>query len=308
VAHRYYNLSVALLVAGEMTAAADAAEKSIKTYEAALGPGHPSVGKAHFQAAAAAIRRGKIDETITHAAESIAINERWFGTNDIRLVRPLGILSNAYLAQRKLDLAWSTSQRALAILRAHDPKSIQIAPTEQGLALIALQRGDFAEAGKLADSALASAEAQLGADHLELINFLAVVAAIAREGPKPDLVKSEQILRRAQTIAAKHLPDTDRRRINLIIELAYTQTMAGKAADAIAALEPELARIDKLDLGVQTPHELVFALAKAHHARGTKKRACELAARSVKGYTPVSPPMAKQVTAWVSANCSSRKQ
>jgi tetratricopeptide (TPR) repeat protein len=296
------NLSIALLDAGELTEAAAAADAAIAGYQRALGD-HPTTAKAHAQAALIATRAGAPARAIEHGRRALAISERWFGADDPRLVLELFALADAHRVAGELEPARDHMTRALALLRAHEPASPRIAVVEHGLAIIALSRGELAAARTHADAALAAFEARLGADHLELIDPLAVVAAIARDQTPPDLAGSLGYLDRALAIATRALPAGHRRRLNVMIERSYTLLALGRGGEVVAALAPWLDRLATLDVGAQLPHELRYVLGRAYADTSRAARGCALAAAAEDGYRALAAPMADTVAAWRRDRC-----
>ena len=303
IAQTEHDHALMLLEMGDLKAATAAATTALRLDVETLGAEHPFVGKAHLLLGQISLRGGKLDDAATHASAAMALLERWYGPFEPRLVNGLIILSQVDAAHGKLDDARSKIERAVDIQRRGDANSPQVANLEQSLAINALSRGDLVEARRRADAALAAAEKRLGPDHVDLIDMLAVVAAIAREGTSPDLEGSDRLLARAQRIAAAVLPDGHRRVVNLAIERSYTQVKANQARAAVDALAPYVARLDKLDLGVLTPNELRFALAQAHAALGELPRACALAKDAHAGYLEAKARPAKEVEAWRAKNC-----
>jgi tetratricopeptide (TPR) repeat protein len=302
-ANDQFNLSIALLGVGQLDDAAAAADAAIDGYTTALGD-HPTVAKARAQAAIVALRAGKLDPVFDHTMAALATLERWFGPDDPRLVPPLTLLGDVHRQRGEADRARELQLRALAILRAKDPASPRIPQLEQNLAITALARGQLAEARERTEAALAAQEARLGPDHLDLVDTLPVLAAVLREGPAPDLDASLRHLDRALAIATRELPDGHRVLLNLTIERSYTLVLLGRAADAVAQLAPWHRRIASLEVGVQLPNELRFALAKAHHATGAAGKACALARESEAGYRAAGvAPMTAAVATWRSASC-----
>ena len=299
----YHDFAAMLLETGDLVRAAEVNGKAIQLYSESLGTDHPTVGKARVQAAYIAIRAGKPAEAVTQASAGLALIEDWYGPEDVRLVQPLTTLGDAYRWVGKLDLARTHLERALAIARRATPKDRTIELIEQNLAILAFSRGDLVEARTRGEAALAAAEQRLGPDHLALIDFLAVVAAVAREGATPDLAASDRMLARAQTIARAQLPDGHRRVVNLAIERSYTQVKANQARAAIEALSPYVARIESLSLGALTPSELRFALAQAHAAVNERPRACALAKEAHAGYLEAKAREAAGVEAWLAKQC-----
>jgi len=217
------------------------------------------------------------------------------------------LLGDVHRQRGEVDRARELHVRALAILRAKDPASPRIGQIEQNLAIVALSRGDLAEARQRADAALAAYEARLGPDNLGLVDVLPVVAAVLREGPTPDLDASLRHLDRAVALATRELPDGHRVRLNLAIERSYTLTALGRGADAVAQLTPWYRRVGTLDVGVQLPNELRFALAKAHHATGAAGKACGLAREAEDGYRANEvAAMAGTVATWRETHCAKR--
>jgi tetratricopeptide (TPR) repeat protein len=303
VGQEQLNLSIALLAAGELDEAATAADAAIAAYTAVLGD-HPTVAKARAQAALVSLRAGKPGPAVDHATRAVATVERWFG-DDPRLVPPLTLLGDALRQRGEVDRGRELQLRALAILRAKDPTSPRVGQLEQNLAINALARGDLAEARTRAEAALAAYEAWLGPDNLGLVDVLPVVAAVLREGPTPNLDASLRHLDRALALATRELPDGHRMRLNLTIERSYTLTMLGRGAAAVAQLTPWYRRIDSLEVGVQLPNELRFALAKAHASTGATGKACALAREAEDGYRSADvAPMVDAVRAWRAAHCT----
>ena len=306
VGNEQFNLSIALLGAGELDEAAVAADAAIAAYTKALGD-HPTVAKARAQAALVALRTGRLDPVFTHTTGALATIERWFGPDDPRLVPPLTMLGDVHRQRGQADRAQELQLRALAILRAKDPTSPRIGQLEQNLAIVALGRGDLAEARQRAEAALAAHEARLGPDNLGLVDVLPVVAAVLREGPTPDLDASLRHLDRALALATRELPGGHRVILNLTIERSYTLTLLGRGAGAVAQLTPWYRQIASLEVGVQLPNELRLALAKAHHSTGATATACALAREAEDGYRAVGvAPMADAAGTWRSTHCRAR--
>jgi tetratricopeptide (TPR) repeat protein len=298
-----HNLSIALLAAGELDEAVTTAEAAVAAYIRALGD-HPTVASARGQAVMASLRAGKLDAAFDHGTRATATIERWFGPDDPRLVPTLTMVGDIHRQRGELDRARELQLRALAILRAKDPKSPRVGQLEQNLAIVALNRGDLADARQRAYAALAAYEARLGPDNLGLLDVLPVVAAVLREGPTPDLDASLRHLDRAVAIATRELPDGHRGRLNLLIERSYTLTMLDRGAEAVAELMPWYMRLGSLQLGAQTPNELRFALAKAQLASGAVGKACAFSREAEDGYRAIdSTVMLAEVARWRDTHC-----
>ncbi len=298
-----FDLAIMLMETGDLAGAFEAVETSIKFFTENLGAAHPTIGKTRVLRAMLSVRSGKVEAATNDALAGVAVLERWYGADDPRLINGLTIIAETSRMQGKFDDARAALQRALAIARKSDPKSRHVSNLGQNLALLAYSRGDFVEARTQAEAALAAAELRLGAEHVDLIDFLAVYSAILRDGPDADLARSEELLIRAQKIASAQLPDGHRRIVNLAIERSYTQVKANQAQAAIDALTPYVARIDKLQIGTLAPNELRFALAKAHAARGQMAKACALAEIAHRGYVEATSPEAKPVEEWRAKQC-----
>ena len=303
-----FNLSVALLGAGKLEDAGVAAEAALAAYTNALGD-HPTTAQAHGQIALVSLRAGKIDAAFEHASQAVAMLERWFGPDDARLVPHLSMLGDAYRQRGDARRARDLQRRALAILRAKDPTSPRVGQLEQNLAISALSAGDLAAARTHAEAALAAQEARLGPDNLGLVDVLPVVAAISREGPTPDLDASLRHLDRALALATPKLPDGHRILLNLTIERSYTLTLLGRGAEAVAQLTPWYRRLGSLDVGVQLPNELRFALGKAHAAAGATSKACALAGEAEDGYRAIGVEvMLDTVATWRTDHCTAARR
>ncbi len=298
VATTHLNLSLALLEVGQLPEAAAAADQAIASAEQAYGD-HPTVAKMHLQAATVAITAGDLERALTQATEAFATLERWYGADDGRLVAPLIIVSRVQAQRGDLAAAGRDMRRALEIERQRTPTSPRIPELEANLAILASERGDFAEAASRGAAALSALETLHGPDSAQLVNALVQVAYAARERPDPDLDASHTHLVRALAIATAARGPDHPEVLNVTIELSHTLIKQARAADALAILTPWLARIASPDLAKSQPSELRFAVAAALATTGELHRACALASQAEDGYRAIAmTPMVDQVRGW----------
>jgi tetratricopeptide (TPR) repeat protein len=299
-----YNLALALEQAGEYEAAMASVTQAIALTREALGDEHPRVALFQQQAAKIAAYRGSYGEAVELATRALELNERWYGPNDPHLTISLDVLAEAARRQGRAEEAMAHYRRHLALLLAHDPKSLHVPKLEANLAIATVEQGDVAGAAPMAARALASLERLYGPEAPVLVQALVLTGYIARERPEPDLAASARDLERALAIGRATLGPTHTETINAEIELANTRLAEGEAARVVEQLEAWLPRLGDLELPLHQPPELRFVLARALAARGQPARACALAEQAeadLRALEVHAEPMAQ----WRAQHCPS---
>jgi CHAT domain-containing protein len=148
----------------------------------------------------------RYDEADAALAQNLALQEKQFGADNLRVVDPLVASGEVALERNLLDEAESRFKRALSIiaLRLH-PQHIDGAPALRGLAQVALRRGDAASAVALLNGALAQRETGAGTEHPVLLRWRCELAdALAQTGEHQAALRNALLVeqRRSQLVAA----------------------------------------------------------------------------------------------------------
>ena len=130
----------------------DESEKAYRDSQAVLtkrlGPDHANLGSSYANLAVLLGRRGKPQEAEALYKRSLEIRRKTLGPNHPMLGQTLQLTALFYLNQGRLDESEATYGEALALFRAINPKHFEIGKCNNGLALIASRRGDYAKAEK----------------------------------------------------------------------------------------------------------------------------------------------------------------
>lgn len=122
---------------------------------------------------------GRYTETEVILNDLIAEYEKQFGVNSIRLVEPLVNRARLLLAQGDYTDAAKVAQRSFVIAKTvYGEVSTKTAMTQRLLSDIDYQIGDYDQAEKLIEQALASQEKQFGRNHIEVAKSLAQLALV----------------------------------------------------------------------------------------------------------------------------------
>jgi eukaryotic-like serine/threonine-protein kinase len=130
----------------------DESEKAYRDSQAVLtkrlGPDHANLGSSYANLAVLLGRRGKPQEAEALYKRSLEIRRKTLGPNHPMLGQTLQLTALFYLNQGRLEESEATYGEALALFRAINPKHFEIGKCNNGLALIASRRGDYAKAEK----------------------------------------------------------------------------------------------------------------------------------------------------------------
>jgi tetratricopeptide (TPR) repeat protein len=160
------------LAAGRLDEALAKRADGIARLERALGASHPRVALALGELCQAQQSARKLDDGLAPCRKAVRILEEAYGPKHPSLGRALASLARALAAQGKSDEALQQLKRAVEVV---EPTG----PTNPELAAYALQQGEMldaqgrhAEAEPLLRKALASHQAALGRDRLEVAGDL----------------------------------------------------------------------------------------------------------------------------------------
>jgi tetratricopeptide (TPR) repeat protein len=164
---------------GELEASAKAAHRAAEVYAAALGPEHPSVGRALDMQAVALSFVGRYDEALAVHLRALGDCVRVLGRDHPGCVNHLTNTGETYLAMGRYDEAATYFAEALAVReRRTGPDTPQTADCRTDLAQAKLMLGRLDEALDLQRRAVATIEKVEGADAAHLAGALANLGQI----------------------------------------------------------------------------------------------------------------------------------
>jgi eukaryotic-like serine/threonine-protein kinase len=142
------GIALALQAAGRLDEASESITGAIEIYRAQ--PGHDAALADALQSRGL-VEAARDDLSAARASleESVAIQEHLHGKEHVELAYALSSLAEVYLAQREVEAAQRTGERALALRTAHGVAPQLVAETEIVLAYIADARGRRARAREL---------------------------------------------------------------------------------------------------------------------------------------------------------------
>jgi tetratricopeptide (TPR) repeat protein len=258
-----HNLALSQLSLGDVTGAGTTIAESLAVGVRTLGTDHPRQAHRVHSAAHIDLAAGRVELALERARSTIATIERWYGPDHGALDEPLNTLATALRLAGRASEAVEPAARYLRATAAHiGPRSVRAAMAEANLAMIEIETGDLDAAERHVRHSLAVFEAALGPEDRELINVLVAIGYLERQ--RGAFAASAATLTRAVTIAEDGLGADHAATINPRIELANTLIAAGRGPDAVAALAPAIAIIDRRpDLAAPMVAEARAAMAQA---------------------------------------------
>ena len=238
----HYNLANVFEQKDDDATAAKEIAIGLAAAEARWGKDHPMVARFAYKAAEIEMYRSHFPEALALAHRAIAINEAWYGPDDVHLIDALEILGSTLGRASRPDEARTTLDRALAILHAHSPDSAEINIIENIVADMEGRLKHWDAAVERGARALASDEARFGKDSPYIMMGLVNVGIFQRHRKHPD--ESAALLERAVAITTKAFGASAGETINAQIELSYSRIEQGRVREAAAMLEPAIALVE----------------------------------------------------------------
>jgi tetratricopeptide (TPR) repeat protein len=280
-AANHKNLAHALMWNARNHEATTEIEQAIDQATAALGADHPMLAGYWLVAGEIAALDGRLPDGIADLRRSIELTTKWYGDDADSLIDELRMLGAMLVKHGEIDDGRAAIERALALAKQRgDGPSEKLGEALVNLGVAAFTTGDLAGATDLDARGLAMLEAALGSQHPRLSVPLVLAGYIGRA--RKDYASSTRDLQRAVAITSSALGDGHPDTINARLELARTLIAAGRAADAVDALDPGLAA---LAAGAEVPDavaaeaQLVFADAAWRTGDRDRARAAALTAR-----------------------------
>jgi tetratricopeptide (TPR) repeat protein len=196
------NLGITLFELNEHDASRSRFELALQSYERALGPDHPEVGKALSNLANVVSNSGYLAEARAMYERALRIQEQRQGLQHPDVALSLNNLAEVLFLIGDLAEARAAFERALRILeQAFGPNHNRVAMALGNLADVRSEMGDYRGSRPLYERALAIRESALGRDHPSLVYTLSGFAGLRQR--LGDLAGSRDLYERAVTIAEK---------------------------------------------------------------------------------------------------------
>ncbi|HTE50212.1 MAG TPA: serine/threonine-protein kinase [Kofleriaceae bacterium] len=242
-----------------------------------LGPDDLRVAATENILANALNRHGKYDEARAHYLAALAIRRKVLGDSHPRTAGLYQNLGNLETAERRYDDARRHFEQALAI-QSRSPDD-STANSREGLGNIAAMTGEFAQAIRYHEEALAERRARLGPDHPSVALSLHNLGDIYVSDGKP--AQALPLLREAAALQRRTLGETHHRYGGTLAIIGEALLQSGHPAESVTTLE-EAASILTRALGEDHPTALqargalaVARLALARRSRGGSRRAID---------------------------------
>ncbi|MFN0249008.1 MAG: protein kinase domain-containing protein [Kofleriaceae bacterium] len=262
-----HQLAGVLASAGRTDEAVAVIDKAISWGETQYGADDAEVGMYRALRATYLMKLGRLDETIDGAKAALAILEKSYAPDSVRLADVLLTLGDAYSRAGQLEPVMPYLDRALAAARnGEDAKTIASIETQR--VIYFMHTGDLTKAAPAADSLVAAADKS--GNLYARLNALLVRGVLRRDlqqyaDSERDLVRALEIGKVSGENAAIQ---------NLRVELGRTWIALGRAADARDMLARQVPLLPTTaDIDPMLLVETQVVLASALHAGGDKIRA-----------------------------------
>jgi eukaryotic-like serine/threonine-protein kinase len=227
-----------------------------------------------------------------------------FGPGTHALVPMLWVLSQVQSGRGDLSGALATLEQ----VRAIDEKAPDLSPWELGEllgneAILEVGLDHLDRALELAGRSRDLLRATLGPDHPRVVQATTILGTLLRQAGRLD--ESARALGEAHALAERVLPADNPVRVNAAVELALTDLALGRAAAAVALLEPAIDPLARIGVP-ENLAEARFALARAlWDSGGDRARALAAAVAARDAYVGLGDLFAgphAAVDAWLRAH------
>jgi serine/threonine-protein kinase len=228
---------------GNDSAAAPLFRAALATRASRLGRGQPLVAETMFRLALTERRLGRIAAAESLYREALDIQRRTLGADHPNVASTLnGLADLLHKAASRSDEAEALLREALAINRRRLGEQHGEVSTNLGnLAVIARERGDYAEAEKLLGQALHIDEAMLGPDHNYVAYDLNEIATILRMRGRSD--SATVIFRRVLAMNRKVGGEGHRNTLAVKVQLGRALRETGRFSEAAEVFREALTHL-----------------------------------------------------------------
>ena len=300
----HQNVALSYELAGRFPEAIPELKLAVAAAEAGLGKDHPITAFDAGELAQAEGRIGQLDAARTHAQQSIAALEAWYGP-DHHVASAIDGLAVIEMNSGNEKAARAAFDRELQILHEHVPNSPRLPDVETNFGVMLATFGHLADALPHAEQGLAGHLAAFGKDNPQLNTDYTLLAYIQRGTGK--LADAERNGREAVRVVESQLGDKAPGAVNPRTELSYTLVAEGKYAEAAALLAPMVALVaTSKDVPPPAAAEVHMAYADAlWRAGGDRARARKEAAAARDAFGALGAPFkaqSDQAAAWLKAH------
>jgi len=250
---------------------------------------------------AALFNAGKYQEAIPLAQRSLAIVERAFGPDNLKIANSVYNLAMLNENQGNYADALALYQRALAIYeKAHGPDHPDVADAVDNIANLYTEQGRYADAEPLYQRSLAIRQKALGPDHPDVANSLMNLAGLYSDlarYPDAEQLYKQSLAVREKVRASGHFGATDAKNYAMgLNNLGNLYTLEGRNLDAETLYKQSLAIREKT-LGPEHPDvaQSLGNLAVVYDEEGRYEEAEPLDQRSLAIYQKVLGPDHREV-------------
>ncbi len=229
---------------GDFVRAQGMLDRALALAESSRGPDDPAVAEALVNLAALNSYRGEVAAAKPLLVRAVAILEPRVGEDPASLAN--AVMSLAAVLRNEGDLAGAIAhtQRAIDLFTAADPEGQGLLVAMQNLAVMYLDRGDYAESERRVREAMALVEARHGPDAPGLINLLATLESIADQQGKPEEEKA--LGERRLAIARKAFPGDHPWTAAALTETGWFLARDGDHAAGEARIAESIAMYERL--------------------------------------------------------------
>jgi tetratricopeptide (TPR) repeat protein/cellulose biosynthesis protein BcsQ len=198
VAEGYERLGDLQLAEGKADDAEASFQRGLGIRRRVLGPDHPSIAVGLERLADIAIADGRFGEAKQYLDRALALSVDAEPEQRARILHRFGLL---HVALGDTDRAEQSYREAVRESRASGAATLRTADSLDGLAKLAVERGDHKRARALLEEAHLVREEQLGPDHPATLGSIMTLGDLARaEG---DLAAAKRQYRRIQSLAGR---------------------------------------------------------------------------------------------------------
>jgi serine/threonine protein kinase len=238
------HMANTLRVSGRYAAADSAARQSLRIFEKVNGPADPSLADAWQMLSMLAVYRSGLLAAEAYARHAVDIDIAAYGADDPRSAHAIEMLGGALNRLERYDEGERYMRQALVLYeREKGPNDAGlIVPLNRLADAVVNSRGDYAEAARLMERAVAIARATLGETHPRTAYALEMLGAI--ESRRGNFEKGERLSLAAVGIFDRALGRRDISVADAYDDLAKVYSRAGRWSEAEATQRIAIAVYD----------------------------------------------------------------